>query len=586
MTAKNAVKQHTIGRARLVRRLALPLALVATLVFAGCVGTQSNIEAPDPREGEDHRTDRTIHLKIQVVDYDQTIYPGLDTWLWAFCVEPFDSSDTVSAAAIEYSPRLAGDGTNHNDAVLKEHCGVPAPTIRVQQGDRVIVEFTNNHIHPHTIHWHGQRVPVEMDGAQGTSQQAVPKGGSFTYDFIAKRAGTLWYHCHVDAGFHVAQGLHGMFIVEPANKEHEPAVDHEETLTLGTLRRANVEAVPGASRHDHQIGFISGTPGYQNPPQDLEPDVFTINGHSYPLTEEHRPSMVHIKEGTSVRVRMLNAGTTTEEIHLHGHDMYVFAQDGVRLASPYWVDTLRIGPAERFDFLIHGDNPGVWMLHTHRPEGETNDMQFPGGMHTMLVYEGFEDQMHAFPQEKPGGFPYMPDVEPPVDRTFADTIFVGAGAAPPVPGLPAPSPAVRESRPFVVEMACAVKSITFVARLDGSAAAMNAAQLRVNITDPLNRVRLNEPLGLNQASPGTPKRTAPYADAQNETSSGVFTLPTGNWTVSVGGTGAQVVVSLSTHIDYYASWDEQRASHHLLKTPICGPYGFGSQGRVVGSPPP
>src|SRR5919112_1615255 len=95
-------------------------------------------------------------------------------------------------------------------------------TLRVHQGDRIKVEFSHSHFHPHTIHWHGQFVPWESDGAPGVTQDAVESGGAITYDFIASRAGTLWYHCHVDTQLHVMQGLYGMIIVEPQDTEYEP----------------------------------------------------------------------------------------------------------------------------------------------------------------------------------------------------------------------------------------------------------------------------------------------------------------------------------------------------------------------------
>lgn len=582
----------------MMRNAPAALLALACLAIAGCASSGAGPGIVDPNADRDYVSGRTIHLKMQVVDYDQELYPGLNAWLWAFCVEPFDANDAVSAAAIEYMDRLPGDGTNQPEAGIREHCGVPGPTIRVQQGDRVIVEFTNQHFHPHTIHWHGQYVPTDMDGAQGVSQKGVEKGESFTYEFIAKRAGSLWYHCHIDAGFHVMQGLYGMFIVEPRSDTHEPKdIDHEEILVLSTARRATVEGVPGTSRHNHPPGcFVSGTPGCQNAPQDLTPDVFLINGHSYPFTEQQRQSMVHIKPDTNVRVRILNAGNTFEEIHLHGHDMKVIAQDGVALAIPYFVDTLPIGPAQRFDVVIHGDNPGVWMLHTHVAQDETNDLQFPGGIHTMLVYEGFEGDVHKFPMELPGGIPYMADVHPPADRTFADSVFVGAAAASPaeVPGLPPPGDAalsgVQETRGFEVEMACAVKSIELVARLDGTQAAMAASQLGLALRDPGSTTpRREAALGFNQADPSQPIQEVRYRFEQNATQDAAgttfYSLPQGNWSIQVTGSAAQVLVTLSTHIDYYGSWEEQRENHHLHQTPLCGRYGYGHDGRVVGAPP-
>ena len=51
--------------------------------------------------------------------------------------------------------------------------GIPGPLIRAHVGDRVIVHFTNDLAQPTTIHWHGVRVPIEMDGVPEVSQPEV-----------------------------------------------------------------------------------------------------------------------------------------------------------------------------------------------------------------------------------------------------------------------------------------------------------------------------------------------------------------------------------------------------------------------------
>ena len=62
--------------------------------------------------------------------------------------------------------------------------GIPGPLIRARVGDRLIVHFTNDLPQPTTIHWHGVRVPIEMDGVPGISQPETKPGECFTYDFV------------------------------------------------------------------------------------------------------------------------------------------------------------------------------------------------------------------------------------------------------------------------------------------------------------------------------------------------------------------------------------------------------------------
>ena len=70
--------------------------------------------------------------------------------------------------------------------------GLPGPLIRIQVGSRLIVHFKNSLPIPTTVHWHGVRVPIEMDGVPGISQPEVLTGESFTYDFIVPDAGLFW----------------------------------------------------------------------------------------------------------------------------------------------------------------------------------------------------------------------------------------------------------------------------------------------------------------------------------------------------------------------------------------------------------
>lgn len=44
--------------------------------------------------------------------------------------------------------------------------GLPGPLIKTRVGDRLIVHFKNELAEPTTVHWHGVRVPIEMDASR------------------------------------------------------------------------------------------------------------------------------------------------------------------------------------------------------------------------------------------------------------------------------------------------------------------------------------------------------------------------------------------------------------------------------------
>ena len=111
--------------------------------------------------------------------------------------------------------------------------GLPGPLIRVRAGDRLIVHFANTLPQPTTVHWHGLRVPIGMDGVPGVSQPPVGTGETFTYDFTVPDAGLYWYHPHVMSAAQVGFGLYGALIVDdPADTV---GVDDEVVLVLSDI---------------------------------------------------------------------------------------------------------------------------------------------------------------------------------------------------------------------------------------------------------------------------------------------------------------------------------------------------------------
>ena len=74
----------------------------------------------------------------------------------------------------------------------------PGPTIEAVEGDRVRIFVTNKLPEPTAIHWHGILVPNGMDGVSGLTQPPIPVGKTFVYEFTLPRAGSHFYHTHLD----------------------------------------------------------------------------------------------------------------------------------------------------------------------------------------------------------------------------------------------------------------------------------------------------------------------------------------------------------------------------------------------------
>ncbi|MDK3161430.1 copper oxidase [Kamptonema cortianum] len=235
---------------------------------------------------------------------------------------------------------------------------VPGPMIRVTEGDRVRINFTNNLPEPTTIHWHGLNVPNAMDGVPGVTQEAVQPGETFTYEFEARPVGTFMYHSHADSDVQVSVGLYAPFIIDPAQPE-APAPDVDVTLMFSEWR------------------VVDGLTYPAMPMAGSEPNYFTINGHAFPATET-----ITVQRGQRVRLRLIGIGQFVHPMHLHGMPFEVVAIDGypVPEGARQMRDTLSVAPGERYDIEFVATELGTWMFHCHILHHVTNDGVEPGGL--------------------------------------------------------------------------------------------------------------------------------------------------------------------------------------------------------------
>lgn len=234
---------------------------------------------------------------------------------------------------------------------------VPGPLLRAREGDRVRVTLVNETASNHTIHFHGVFVSPEMDGVPPWSPPVKP-GESFTYDFVAKPAGTHFYHCHMDTNEHMNRGMSGAFVVAP--RIPEPQVEKDLVLIIGEWNSKYAQ---------------DGRPG--NPREVHDTDFFTINARSFPET-----TPVALQIGETARLRIINVGAQNHSIHLHGQQFLLTHKDGVALADPQLMDTVPISPGERVDLIVFADSIGEWPMHCHVAAHQTNAGMYPGGMMT------------------------------------------------------------------------------------------------------------------------------------------------------------------------------------------------------------
>lgn len=263
---------------------------------------------------------------------------------------------------------------------------IPGPAISVTEGDFVRIVLHNQMKTPTSIQFHGLIAPHSVSGIPRTGSGLVTPNESFIYQFVAKQAGTFWYHPQVVHPTQKQLGLYGAIIVNP--KMRSRPYDQDITLIFSEMRKtphAGGGTAGGAGKSGaaatpaHNYAAVAWTDG-SHPPQ-VETD-YLINGKPAP----NIPA-IELRKGQRVRVRLINAGQEAVPIQLGGHKMEIIAQNGSDRLEPHvFRDTLTLNPSERIDFDFTADNPGVWSLASESAHQSTHKGKFPGGMACIVRY--------------------------------------------------------------------------------------------------------------------------------------------------------------------------------------------------------
>ncbi|WP_285017835.1 copper resistance system multicopper oxidase [Novosphingobium sp. fls2-241-R2A-195] len=278
------------------------------------------------------------------------------------------SGDTI-ALQIGQSHFATGGRTGHAVTV---NGTLPAPLLRLREGQTVRIAVTNRLREQSSIHWHGLLVPFQMDGVPGISFPGIDPGETFSYEFPLTHSGTFWYHSH--SGMQEAEGLFGPIVIDPAG-EDPLAGEREHVLVLSDwsplhpheqMRRLKMMSGYFNRQKQTLAGLMAGAKanGDQSLPDRLAwgqmrmdatdiSDVtgstysFLINGHG---TAENWTGL--FATGERVRLRVINASSMTNfNFRIPGLPLTVVAADG-NPVQPVETDEVQIAIAETYDFVV------------------------------------------------------------------------------------------------------------------------------------------------------------------------------------------------------------------------------------------
>jgi FtsP/CotA-like multicopper oxidase with cupredoxin domain len=298
----------------------------------------------------------------------------------------------------------------------------PGPLLRFKEDRQVTIDILNDTDTPEQLHWHGQKIATDTDGAAEEGTPFIPMRGKRRISFAPNPAGFRFYHTHNRAGANLYAGQYtgqvGPVYIEPKDnpgrydrevflvlKEFEPTLSRGGDMDMDFLSpSAPDRALKEAGEKAMKSSLAKGMPrGYE-----VSYRVFTINGR---MLRHGEP--IRVKQGERVLLHVLN-GSATEirSLALPGHLFRVVALDGNPVPNPSHVPVLWIGTGERISAFVDMDHPGVWIL------GDLSNDDRGHGMGVVVEYSGRSGKAQW--------------VTPPPFR-WSYARFAKAGATPPSP---------------------------------------------------------------------------------------------------------------------------------------------------------
>jgi FtsP/CotA-like multicopper oxidase with cupredoxin domain len=292
----------------------------------------------------------------------------------------------IVPAVIEIAPKRFVSTVTYNGQV-------PGPLLRFTEGQSTVVDVYNDTETPEQLHWHGQMVSPEVDGAAEEGTPFIPAHGSRRIEFTPRPAGLRFYHTHNRAGadLHAGQysGQVGPVYIAPKQetgnydrevfltlKEFEPSFSQGGDMAQDFLVPAKVRDLEESGESAMKASMDKGMPhGFE-----VAYRYFTINGRMLGHGEP-----VKVKRGERVLFHILN-GSATEirSLALPGHTFKVIALDGNEVPTKTEVPVLWLGTAERISAIVEMNHPGVWIM------GDLADDDRKHGMGVVVEYAGYK----------------------------------------------------------------------------------------------------------------------------------------------------------------------------------------------------
>ncbi|KAK8561709.1 hypothetical protein V6N12_048773 [Hibiscus sabdariffa] len=326
----------------------------------------------------------TLVLARRLLSNCLSIEMGRLVFLFSFSLLLLAAASTASAARIvEHTFNVQNLTLNrlcNRHVITAVNGSLPGPTIRVQEGDTLIVHVFNKSPYNLTIHWHGifQILSGWADGPNMVTQCPIRPGNKYTYKFkIIKQEGTLWWHAHASD---LRATVYGALIIRPRTGKSYPFPKpyREVPILLGEWWNANVVDIQNEALALGRGPNIS--------------DAYTINGWPgdlYPCSGNQMYKL-KVKQGKTYLLRIINAALDNQLFYkIANHKMTVVAVDAC-YTKPYVTDVVVIAPGQTVDVLLTTDQSiGSYYMAARAYASAFGVVQFDNTTtRGVIVYEG------------------------------------------------------------------------------------------------------------------------------------------------------------------------------------------------------
>ncbi len=253
---------------------------------------------------------------------------------------------------------------------------IPGPLLRMHEGREVTIALTNRLGEVTAAHWHGLKVPNNMDGVPGVTFPGIKPGETFQYRFELRQSGTYWYHSH--AILQEPAGFYAPLIIDPQGREPF-GYDREYVVMLSEWVDtppekvlANLKKVEGYYNDRRQtLPDLHAELKAARSPQEreaiwnervawarmrMDPTDATDGGSQWQFlvhgqrVEDNWTAL--FKPAERIRLRLINASAMNFfDVSIPGLELIVVQADGQNV-RPVKVRELRMGNGETYDVIV------------------------------------------------------------------------------------------------------------------------------------------------------------------------------------------------------------------------------------------